>query len=707
MRRFITKVSSLSFLVLVLAAFTCSTITSFMPQKASAVSGGDFNPGRIIDDVIFTNSSSMSVNDIQNFLNSKVPNCDVHGTKNSTHWNSGANRYYTRAEWGALKGQPAPYTCLRDYRENTTTFANNAADPNISVPGGKSAAQIIWDAAQAHRINPQVLLATLQKEQSLITDDWPWTNQYDYALGWGCPDTAACNQNYKGFYKQVDKSAWQFRYYLENPGDYNYWVGNYYVQYNPNANCGGRVINIQNAATAALYIYTPYQPNTAALNNVYGQGDSCSAYGNRNFWVFFTDWFGSTYAASYHWQPITQAIYTDSSKTKKLGWGATLISGDTAFASLTVKNTGNQTWTKTTNPVRLAPWNPQDRYDAFCTPAWISCNRVTTFKESSVPPGGTATFEFPIKAPNQGRLYRENFNLVAEGKAWFNDAGQYFDIDVKAQRHTWSLSSQAVYADSTKATKLGWNANNVLPGQKVYVVVKAKNTGNVGWFKNGTNPVHIGTWNPQDVNSGFCSGWIRCNRAAVQTESSVPPGGTATFEFWAQTSSSIREHRQHFNLVAEGKTWMNNIGMFVSVTTSAPKYTWQPTGQAVYSDINLTNKLGWNATLSKGQTAYAVISAKNTGNVAWKKGTTTDPTINVGTWNPQDRISKFCNGWGASCNRGASMTETVVEPGQIATFKIPIKAPAISGTYNEYFNLVAEGKTWMNSTGQFFTFTVQ
>jgi hypothetical protein len=67
------------------------------------------------------------------------------------------------------------------------------------------------------------------------------------------------------------------------------------IQYNPNAGCGSGTVYIQNQATAGLYNYTPYQPNPAALNNLYGTGDGCSAYGNRNFWRMFNDWFGSTY----------------------------------------------------------------------------------------------------------------------------------------------------------------------------------------------------------------------------------------------------------------------------------------------------------------------------------------------------------------------------------------------------------------------------
>jgi hypothetical protein len=35
--------------------------------------------------------------------------------------------------------------------------------------------------------------------------------------------------------------------------------------------------------TPALDNHTPYEPKTAALANLYGSGDSCSSYGNRNF----------------------------------------------------------------------------------------------------------------------------------------------------------------------------------------------------------------------------------------------------------------------------------------------------------------------------------------------------------------------------------------------------------------------------------------
>jgi hypothetical protein len=56
--------------------------------------------------------------------------------------------------------------------------------------------------------------------------------------------------------------------------------------------CGGSTVYIRNQATASLYNYTPYQPNNAAKAAGYGLGDGCSSYGNRNFFLYYSDWFG-------------------------------------------------------------------------------------------------------------------------------------------------------------------------------------------------------------------------------------------------------------------------------------------------------------------------------------------------------------------------------------------------------------------------------
>lgn len=271
----------------------CASVLSFSyslinVSTSSALTGADWSAGRIIDDSIFRSSQTMTVSDIQNFLNSKMPSCDTWGTQ--PYGNT------TRADYGRSKGNPPPYMCLKDYYENPTTKENNLEGRAIPA-GSRSAAQLISDYAINYRINPQVLLVLLQKEQTLLTDDWPWVVQYKTATGYGCPDTAACDAQYYGFSNQVRWAARMYQAIGDNDPDWYspYIKGQNFVFYNPSTSrCGGTSINIENWSTASLYSYTPYQPNKPALDNLYGTGDDCSAYGNRNFWRLFDEWFGST-----------------------------------------------------------------------------------------------------------------------------------------------------------------------------------------------------------------------------------------------------------------------------------------------------------------------------------------------------------------------------------------------------------------------------
>ena len=258
--------------IIITPLFIGMFLLTAMSSNASAAPVVGFDAGRIIDDIVFTNNQSMNVDQIQTFLNGKVPICDNWGTNGSTST--------SRRDFFVSKGWPLPLKCLKEYTE-----------------GDKSSAQIIYDAAQEFRINPQVLIVLLQKEQGLVTDTWPDPVQYRSATGYGCPDTAACDSQYYGLTNQIRWSARMFRAILNDSTTWYtpYELGNNYIPYNPNALCGGSTVSIQNRSTAALYNYTPYQPNNASLAAGYGSGDACSSYGSRNFYQYFKDWFGSTY----------------------------------------------------------------------------------------------------------------------------------------------------------------------------------------------------------------------------------------------------------------------------------------------------------------------------------------------------------------------------------------------------------------------------
>lgn len=276
------------------------TAIALAPQT-SAASG--FNAGRIIDDSVFTNKSSMSVSDIQSFLNSKVAACDTSGSQQSEMNNSGVPDYngngsIQRWEWGKYKFNQTTFPCLKDYTQDSV-----------------SAAQLIYNASQNYSINPQVLIVLLQKEQGLVTDTWPLNIQYRSATGYGCPDTAACDSQYYGLANQITWASKMFRAILNNSPDWYtpYVLGNNYIQYSPDSNCGGSTVNIQNRSTQALYNYTPYQPNQATLDAGWGTAP-CGAYGNRNFYLYFTSWFGDPLAVftsldTPRWMQISTATH--------------------------------------------------------------------------------------------------------------------------------------------------------------------------------------------------------------------------------------------------------------------------------------------------------------------------------------------------------------------------------------------------------------
>lgn len=295
-RKFVISVSAaIATLLMVVGSL------SFTNSPSEAADLSKFQAGNIISDSVFFNPNTMSEASIQQFLNSKVSSC--------------------------ASGK----VCLKDFKQSTYTRSADAMCSSYVGAANEPAARIIYKVAQACGINPQVILVMLQKEQSLVLSNAPTSWAWQASMGYACPDTAACDSKYFGFYNQVYMGVWQLKRYGNPPGTSQaftwYPVGKTsQIRYSPTASCGSGPVYIENKATAALYYYTPYQPNAAALAAGYGPaaGD-CGAYGNRNFYNWFTDWFGSPAG------PVDPLAYIDvatlvetgsSAEIRLSGWAA-------------------------------------------------------------------------------------------------------------------------------------------------------------------------------------------------------------------------------------------------------------------------------------------------------------------------------------------------------------------------------------------------
>jgi hypothetical protein len=446
-------------------------VSAFFGGNAFAADARNFNPGRIIDDVVFTNNDTMSVQQIQNFLNSKTV-CDTYGRKQSELGGG------TRAQWLASKGISTPITCLRDYHENPANGENNYGR---AIPAGAiSAAQIIYNYSQQFGINPQVLLVTLQKENGLITDEWPTPKQYSEAMGFGCPDNVApgapaCNPAYKNFSTQMYQAARHFRGYINNaPG---WWVpfntGNNSIKWNPESSCGSSTVNIQNRATVALYSYTPYRPNQAALNAQYGKGDSCSAYGNRNFYMYFTDWFGPTFSNSTLVRTISNGtVYLISNNVKypvpDMDTLNSLNLGGVGFVSQAYLD--GMTTGPTMGRLVIDGNGTVYYYDSGIKLAFTSCDMVADYGYSCNQAVRLADWQLNALAngPNMTNFYR-----TTSGKSFYIKSGQKREVFDEQSLNEIGLSS--AYNVISESALL-----NISYGQPVVrnnIIVTDRNTG--------------------------------------------------------------------------------------------------------------------------------------------------------------------------------------------------------------------------------------
>ncbi|OKL50695.1 hypothetical protein BM477_01350 [Boudabousia marimammalium] len=241
--------------------------TQMLPEpKTPPLSREGFDPGRIIDDKLFFRPGAMTEAQIKEFIETVGKGC---------------------------RPGPEGVPCLADFTEDSGSFpADEFCPVGFQGASGDTAASIVKKAADACGLNPAVLLVTLQKEQGLLTasSDNLTPRRYQIAMGYACPDDQPCDPQFEGFTNQVYHAARQLARYSIEEGKYQFYAGKRSeVPYNANPSCGSGKVRIKNRATAALYNYTPHQPNAVTLA---GGEDECTSWGNLNFYSYYLAWFG-------------------------------------------------------------------------------------------------------------------------------------------------------------------------------------------------------------------------------------------------------------------------------------------------------------------------------------------------------------------------------------------------------------------------------
>jgi thermitase len=154
---------------------------------------------------------------------------------------------------------------------------------------------------------------------------------------------------------------------------------------------------------------------------------------------------------------------------------------------------------------------------------------------------------------------------------------------------------------------------------------------------------------------------------------------------------------EHNILIEASDTAGNKTNVNLSTKTALSSPASSNLSDYKYSFVSQSSYIN----TTPGQTTGVTLVLQNTGNSVWNKN-----MVHLGTSHPNDRSSVFSDQTWASSNR-VVMQEDSVAVGEIAHFNFSVTSPnGISGVFNEYFNLVAEGIGWMSDMGIYWKVSV-
>lgn len=323
------------FLSLLAVILAFSSLLIITPSHTKALM-----PNNIIDDPIFDRAGTMSAAQIDNWLNSKF---------GSTSCISTSHGFSAPDPTGYAPGTPVGV-----YSYSSTPV---------------SAGQVIYDAAQAYGINPQVLLTTLEKEQSLVTGSTGCSVYGDStAMGYGCPDgggahnyvytngtdagtlptplfylnnspitaingTCVNSASKAGFSEQVIHAAWLLAFGRQRSVGNTAWnvqLTNYPQpgdSWNnsddpPTAYGGPMTQGLRATVNGGSPTYYDGYTTIDGQSVHMGSGGTAALYwytphlhGNQNFYDIFTNWFGSPDCDSTTNRNVNPGIYDPASGT--------------------------------------------------------------------------------------------------------------------------------------------------------------------------------------------------------------------------------------------------------------------------------------------------------------------------------------------------------------------------------------------------------
>ncbi|MBP5737898.1 MAG: hypothetical protein J6X38_02280, partial [Abditibacteriota bacterium] len=302
--------------------------------------------------------------------------------------------------------------------------------------------------------------------------------------------------------------------------------------------------------------------------------------------------------------------------------------GETRSVSITMKNTGTESWHLSKEDYLGSPGNS----DPFAP----ARHGVVT----EVAPGGTYTVNFNMTAPSTPGTYTTDWQMIREYVAWY---GEIISKNI-------TVSSAELNAQMVSNTI----PSAAIVGETRSVSITVKNTGTSTWSE--ATFVRLGIVDESDP-------FYQTSNRVILTKA-VAPGETYTFTF-DMSFPTAGTFTTDWQMIKDGVAWFGDI-LAKDVTVSAP----------VRAAQMISNTIPDTAAL--GETRSVSVTVKNTGNVTWTPGGNNYFALSAGDDNDPFAASIRC---GVANN---------VNPGDTYTFTFDMTFSA-AGTFTTDWQMGQEG----------------
>ncbi|MCC6563654.1 hypothetical protein IT087_02070 [Candidatus Uhrbacteria bacterium] len=398
---------------------------------------------------------------------------------------------------------------------------------------------------------------------------------------------------------------------------------------------------------------------------------------------------------------------------------ARLAPGQTSTVSVTVKNIGSATWSKTgKNYVSIYSYDNARRTEVnsvLASPGWENAMRPARLPVETLAPGGVTTFTFPLKAPSKVGKYKSDFLLVAENLRRMGNGRFTLNLEVQTQGAVSITSAPAptVSVSDLPAGSTKWRAEvSSLSGsewqinveENIFVTVAMKNAGTETWKKDKGPYVSLyAVQGEKERVSAFRDKSWNGSQAARMIENEVKPGQIGRFKVELRGPRAPGAYREEFMLAAEDTAWISGsrvilpivvplTGEFISQAApgqSAAEILSQTSAArgGTYASTLLLRSLQ-SITLAGTTRQEVTVGFKNTGTAPWNirglkvRGVT--PALTGKLSSVRD------DSWRDISTPVQVMG--VTNPGEVGFLTFYVKTPPKKGTYQASFQLYADNQ---------------